>query len=886
VVETTEPWIRTPDQRLRVFVSSTLNELAEERAAVRAALERLRLIPVMFELGARPHAPRNLYRAYLEQSHVFLGVYWQRYGWVAPEETISGLEDEYRRAGDLPQLIYVKEPAPEREPRLEALLETLRTDDRASYRPFTTPEELAELVQSDLVVLLTERFEAGGGGTRAAAPTALPRSNVPVPLTPTVGRAADIDAVVDQLTSGGSRLVTVTGPGGVGKSRLGLEVARRAAPTFPDGTFLVSLGPVPDADGVLGAIADQLGVIGEGRRSLRDVLADHLHERRLLLLLDNFEHVVAAAPELATLLDGAPGLHALVTSRQPLRLRGEHEHLLEPLAMAADPADPDHAGPAVQLFLQRARAVRPGLTPSPHELASIVELVRRLDGLPLAIELAAARARLFPPAVLLERLEQRTDALGSGARDLPERQRTMRATLDWSYRLLSPEEQRLFQRISVFSGAASLEAIEAVAGGGDRESDALEALASLVEKCLVTTAASEAGPHVRLLYLIRAYARELLEGHPEEVEPTRDRHAAWFLERALLVDPIRDPAAHHRHAAMLEEVDDVRGAMAWVLARGDVARTAAFARATWMWFWLHGRIPAVRPWFEAAAELADEPEVGARHRGGILYALSHLREVSGDSEGALAAAGRALEAFEEAGDDLGRAGAHLALAAALPHLGEVEASMAHAEAALSIGEGLGEAHLQGYSLAIIGTHQAILGQLDEARHTHERMRAAAQRIPFPDLEAQAVMQLALVAALAGDVTDAWSQLADAATILDRTDSREMRSYWLEFAATALAAAGEHEDAYRALLVAEQLRAELHIVIWPLLRTYQRQLVADVTAALGGRQAELTAEAPRIGAPDLLRTLLDRHGRVTRRGAGPIPAQGAVDSSSTPRWTPG
>ena len=215
--------IRTPDQRLRVFVSSTLEELAAERAAARAAIEGLRLAPVMFELGARPHPPRDLYRAYLEQSHVFIGIYWQRYGWIAPGETVSGLEDEYRLSGSRPRLIYLKTPASDPDRRLVDLVDSIRADGTASYRRFTTPDELQELIQNDLAVLLTERFEQVARPLSGRLP-GWARTNLPVPRNPLIGREAELAAAGDLLRPGGAPLVTLTGPGGCGKSRLAIEV--------------------------------------------------------------------------------------------------------------------------------------------------------------------------------------------------------------------------------------------------------------------------------------------------------------------------------------------------------------------------------------------------------------------------------------------------------------------------------------------------------------------------------------------------------------------------------------------------------------------------------------------------------------------------------------
>ena len=314
--------IRTPDQRLRVFVSSTLAELSEERAAVRQAIETLRLTPVMFELGARPYPPRALYRAYLEQSHVFLGMYWQSYGWVAPDEEISGLEDEYRLSDGRPRLLYIKQPAPDREDRLGDLLHRIQDEDQASYRRFTSVDELAGLIKDDLIVLLTERFETG-----LDAPTTVPvrpLSPPPVPITATIGREQELSEL-RRLLSTGCRLLTLTGPGGVGKSRLALEGCRHLDDVFPDGVAFVPLESVDDASSVLRVLADRVGASVEGSQAPLEAAVDRLRDQRVLLMVDNFEQVLTAGPALAELLDRCPGVAALVTSRRPLRLRGEHQ---------------------------------------------------------------------------------------------------------------------------------------------------------------------------------------------------------------------------------------------------------------------------------------------------------------------------------------------------------------------------------------------------------------------------------------------------------------------------------------------------------------------------------------------------------------------------------
>ena len=461
--------IRTPDQRVRVFVSSTLGELAAERRAVRDAVTGLRLVPVMFDLGARPHPPRSVYRDYLSQSQVFVGIYWQSYGWVAPGERVSGLEDEYLLAAGLPRLIYVKSPAPDRAARLAEMLSRIRDEGDVSYQHFSDPAELQSLVQNDLAVLLSERFEmtqAGGG-----APQEAPAAALPADITSLVGREQDAEAAGDLVLREGVRLVTLTGPGGVGKSRLALEVARRLGPRFADGVRFIDLAPVQRADLVVAAIAAGLGLRTTGGPLIADVKA-YLRPRRLVLLLDNFEQVTPAAPLVAELLAAAEGLVVLVTSRTTLRLSGEHEFSVAPLPTpppgVAD--GPQLAGlrryASVQLFVERAHAAAPGFELTSENAGAIAEICRRLDGLPLAIELAAARSRLLPPEALLARLDDRMSLLTGGARDLPERQRTLRNTLNWSFGLLSPAAQALFSRLGVFPGSFDLEAGEAV-GGAD-----------------------------------------------------------------------------------------------------------------------------------------------------------------------------------------------------------------------------------------------------------------------------------------------------------------------------------------------------------------------------------------------------------------------------------
>ena len=290
-----------------MFVSSTLAELADERAAVARAIEALRLTPVMFELGARPHPPQELYRAYLAQSDIFIGLYWQRYGWVGPGMDISGLEDEFRLSGSLPRLIYLKSPAPDREPRLEEMIAQLQQDATASYRTFKTPRELGRLVREDLATLLSERFSATA--SQPAVPPAAARAvhSMPVTSTALMGREGDIAAVADLLESPGVRLVTLTGPGGIGKTRLAIAVAEVLNERSPSTrSVFVPLASVEEPDLVLPRIAAAVGAVVEGTRTPFDALIEYFAVDPFLLVLDNLEQVVAAAPELDRLLTACP----------------------------------------------------------------------------------------------------------------------------------------------------------------------------------------------------------------------------------------------------------------------------------------------------------------------------------------------------------------------------------------------------------------------------------------------------------------------------------------------------------------------------------------------------------------------------------------------------
>jgi predicted ATPase len=581
------PSIRTPDQRLRVFISSTLGELAFERRAVRDAISALHLTPVFFEAGARPYPAREIYRAYLAQSDVFVGIYWQSYGALAPGMGISGLEDEYQLSSGKPRLVYIKQPSPQREERLQGLLHRIRDEDVTTYQKFSTAAELQEHVAEDLAQLLTEHFTA----PRPTSPA--PFAPLPRPRGPLIDRTRELARAQALLERDDACLVTLTGAGGVGKTRLAIEVATSVARRFDGGAAFVSLAALRDPELLAPTLAHALHVAGVEGRPLVQSLIEALRTMELLLVVDNVEQLLStAAPQIAQILDQAPGVKILITSREPLQIRGEWIVSVPPLVLP-DPTDlPEletlHQVPSVALFVRRAGEVQPGFALTPENARDVAAICRHLDGLPLALELAAAHVNVLPPRQLLPRLRRRLPFLERGPRDLPERQQTLRNMLAWSHDLLNEREQVVFRSLGVFTGSFADDAAMAVAGVG-RSDEMLELLESLTAKnLLLIERGGDGAPRFSMLATIQEYAQELLEAQGEQAT-VQGRFVEFFqslVERAQphLHQPERDPWMERLES----EVVNLRAALAWCKEKHGALEIGLEMAGGLSYFWYQG----------------------------------------------------------------------------------------------------------------------------------------------------------------------------------------------------------------------------------------------------------------------------------------------------------
>jgi predicted ATPase/class 3 adenylate cyclase len=1035
--------ILTPDQRVRVFISSTLEELAPERAAARRAIARLHLVPVWYESGARPHPPRSMYRAYLEQSQVFVGIYWQRYGWVAPGMEISGLEDEYRLAAGKPMLLYVKRPAPDQEPRLTAMIEGIRAAGAVSYRAFATPRELERLLADDLAVLLSETFAGERGGAELPAGTvtflltdiegstrlwetvpeameaALERHNrivievidghggvvvtsrgegdsffaafasavaaveaagacqlrlgseawpagaalrvrmglhsgeahvqegdyvdhapinrcarvkaaahggqvlvtkttrdlvagrlgsgfglkrlgefrlrdlaepeliyqlthadlppdfppihtraergprpLPGGTTSLVGREQAIGELAGLLGQPGVRLVTLTGPGGVGKTRLALAVGGRIGGHFGSGAVFVPLAGVTAPELVVGGIGRAVGADLAGTGAPLQALAEQLGDVAWLLILDNLEQVTGAARDLDELLADCPGVVILATSRTVLGLRAEREYPVPPLSLPAGPTAmplPElTASPAVALFVDRARAVRPDFALTEANAAAVVAICRRLDGLPLAIELAAARTRLLDPGALLDRLCRSLDALGTGAVDMPERQRTLRATVEWSVGLLDDAERSLLEIMAVFAGGWTIQAATEVAGlQEDRTLDLTEALA---RHSLIYPDSTDHGPRLRMLETIREFIAERLAARPDGAELAR-RHAAYYRALAERANRLLRGAGQRESAARLQaEAGNLAAAVRWYLAHDPDPLPHLF-RVLWLFWELEDRLGEVHGWVGQLLPTAGTLDPQARAE--LLWTAAVTAVEVGDDTAALAARQRLEPLLDGIGDPLLRALCQLALAWTAAIVDDLDGGLREASASLGELRGQDAPFWTASAGITLGSLETTVGRYDDALGHLTEVRDLAERFDNAWLGAMSRVFLATLALVRGRPEEAKALLDEAlGPSLAAHSTRGVTLCLAAFARWALVA-GDPERAALVAGAAEGLRRRAGLRAWPILRQVEAELVAQVRQALGtDRFARVFAAGTRLTQRDAVAAARDQRGAST------------------------
>jgi predicted ATPase/class 3 adenylate cyclase len=557
-------------------------------------------------------------------------------------------------------------------------------------------------------------------------------NNLPMQATPLIGREREVAAACALLRQPNVRLLTFTGLGGTGKTRLSLQVAAELLDDFANGVFFVALDLIRDPDLVVRTIAHALGVTETGEKPVLETLKDYLRDKQVLLVLDNFEQVVEAAPVVSQLLLTSPGLKVLVTTRIVLHLYGEREFPVPPLALP----NPHHLPPlehlsqydAVRLFIERAQAVKPDFTITNANAPAVAEICHRLDGLPLAIELAAARIKLLPPHAMIARLKSRLQMLTGGARNLPARQQTIRGAIDWSYDLLQPEEQRLFARLAVFVGGCTFTAAEMICNANyDLTTDMLDGLQSLTDKSLLQQEeGSDEEPQFVMRQMIHEYALERLAASGE-MESLREQHANYYLSLAEMAEPNLTGPDQATWLAQLERShENLRAAIGWALERGKVEIAVRMGGALWRYCYARGYFSEGRQWLEGALALSGTVE--ATFRAKALNGAGILAWNLGDYPAAQTRLTESLEIRKQQGNKRDIAASLNNLGLVSTDKGDPAAAQDFYEQSLALWREIGDTWGIATSLTNLGIMVRTQGNLDEARTIYEESLGLWQKL--------------------------------------------------------------------------------------------------------------------------------------------------------------
>jgi predicted ATPase len=633
---------------------------------------------------------------------------------------------------------------------------------------------------------------------------------LPVPATSLVGREDEIDSVV-AFFEDGSRLVTLTGEGGIGKSRLALAVASRIGARFSDGVGYVDLSNETGPDRMAKAAIEQLGLPGDPSGLALEALIDHYAPLDSMLVLDGFERVSAAAVDLAELLNRCPDLRVLVTSRSTLRIGAEREFRVGPLALPSgnEGFAAIAASPAVKLFIERARAVRPECELTEDNAGTIRDLVVRLEGSPLALELAAARARLLPPEAILESLRGVLD-LASASPNLPSRQQSLRATIDWSHGLLSNADQRLLRRLAVFVDGWTLDAAEAVAG-----EDAPDVFLGLENLSAQSMISADGNGRMSMATAMREFAAEQLTTNGDE-EETRRRHAEHFDSAMAEAYPLmRGPRQRETIITLSPDWPNIRAAADWALATDQADLAASLYSNSWILIWQDDHWQGMENYTDRLIEMSER--LDDAQRAHIHFIASGHRVEIGDWPMAISLARPAIELAMKVGDRETEAWARLMLAGGLQFTNPSDSEASSLiGTAVDLARSLDDPFLLGYALSFQGAVATISGDLITGLSSHEEALEIARRLDIVSLMVQTYSQAAMTYLTAGQVEPARAKLQEAAELLDRIRSQEALAVLLDAVSWLAFAENDPVRAMTALGAANAARSKVGLARWALL----------------------------------------------------------------------